>query len=35
MKEERHKRFLRIGCLILAGVLLLSVVWSVVLMLLI
>lgn len=35
MKEEKRKRLLRAGCLLLAGVLLLSVVGSVVLMLLI
>lgn len=35
MKEEKRKRLLRAGCLLLAGVLLLSVVGSVVLMLLV
>ena len=33
MNEEKRKRFLRIGCLLLAGVFLLSVVGSVLLML--
>ena len=35
MKEEKRKRILRIGCLLLAGVFLLSVVGSVLLMLLV
>ena len=34
MNEEKRKRFLRIGCLLLAGIFLLSVVGSVLLMLL-
>ena len=34
MNEEKRKRILRIGCLLLAGVFLLSVVGSVLLMLL-
>ncbi len=35
MNEEKRKRILRIGCLLLAGVFLLSVVGSVLLMLLV
>ena len=35
MNEEKRKRFLRVGCLLLAGVFLLSVLGSVVLMLLV
>ena len=35
MNEEKRKRILRIGCLLLAGVVLLSVVGSVLLMLLV
>ena len=35
MNEENRKRILRIGCLLLAGVFLLSVVGSVLLMLLV
>lgn len=34
MKEDKHKRLLRIGCLILAGVLVLSLLASVFMMLL-
>ena len=34
MNEQKHKRWLRIGCLILAGVFTLSLLGSVVLMLL-
>lgn len=33
MKEDKHKRMLRIGCLIMAGVLVLSLLASVLLML--
>ena len=35
MNEEKRKRFLRVGCLLLAGVFLLSVLGSVVLILLV
>ena len=35
MNEEKRKRFLRVGCLLLSGVFLLSVLGSVVLMLLV
>ena len=35
MNEQKRKRILRVGCLILAGVFLLSVMGSVVLMLLV